>query len=98
MPRIPAAERPRLTLEDYIVFFTTRGGTGLSLHQLNEVPTLSLVADQPVSVVPCACSELFFFLPPFSSSQIIYMHAFARLHHLRKVHTPRPSSTLIASN
>jgi hypothetical protein len=42
MPRIPAAERPRLTLEDYIVFFTTRGGTGLSLHQLNEVPTLSL--------------------------------------------------------
>jgi hypothetical protein len=64
MPRIPAAERPRLTLEDYIVFFTTRGGTGLSLHQLNEVPTLSLVADQPVSVVPCACSELFFSCPP----------------------------------
>ncbi|OEL28676.1 hypothetical protein BAE44_0010304 [Dichanthelium oligosanthes] len=37
MPRIPAAERPRLTLEDYIVFFTSRSGKGLSLHHLNQI-------------------------------------------------------------
>ncbi|WVZ56701.1 hypothetical protein U9M48_007195 [Paspalum notatum var. saurae] len=53
MTRIPAAERPRLTLEDYILFFTTRSGHGLSLHQLND---------------------------------IIYMHAFARIHR-----TPKPA-------
>ncbi|CAL4939079.1 unnamed protein product [Urochloa decumbens] len=35
MPK--AAERPRLTLEDYILFFTTRGGKGLNLHQINEI-------------------------------------------------------------
>ncbi|PUZ41386.1 hypothetical protein GQ55_9G500900 [Panicum hallii var. hallii] len=51
MPRIPATERPRLTLEDYIVFFTTRSGKGLSLHHIN---------------------------------QIIYMHAFAKLHRVPK--------------
>ncbi|CAN6325432.1 unnamed protein product [Urochloa humidicola] len=51
MPRIPAAERPRLTLEDYIVFFTTRGGNGLTIHQINE---------------------------------IIYMHAFTKLHRVSK--------------
>ncbi|RLN43349.1 uncharacterized protein C2845_PM01G12460 [Panicum miliaceum] len=37
MPRIPATERPRLTLEDYIVFFTTRSGKGLSLHHINQI-------------------------------------------------------------
>ncbi|KAJ1297444.1 hypothetical protein BS78_01G376800 [Paspalum vaginatum] len=51
MTWIPAAERPRLTLEDYILFFTTRSGDGLSLHQLND---------------------------------IIYMHAFARIHRTAK--------------
>jgi hypothetical protein len=34
---LPAAERPRLTLEDYIVFFTTRSGGGLNLHHLNHI-------------------------------------------------------------
>ncbi|KAF8683904.1 hypothetical protein HU200_044848 [Digitaria exilis] len=37
MPKIPAAERPRLTLEDYIVFFTTRSGKGLSIDHLNQI-------------------------------------------------------------
>ncbi|CAD6210913.1 unnamed protein product [Miscanthus lutarioriparius] len=37
MPMLPAAERPRLTLEDYIVFFTTRSGGGLNLHHLNDI-------------------------------------------------------------
>ncbi|CAL4922323.1 unnamed protein product [Urochloa decumbens] len=34
---MPKIERPRLTLEDYILFFTTRGGKGLNLHQINEI-------------------------------------------------------------
>lgn len=37
MPMLPAAERPRLTLEDYIVFFTTRSGGGLNVHHLNDI-------------------------------------------------------------
>ena len=37
MPMLPPAERPRLTLEDYIVFFTTRSGAGLNLHHLNDI-------------------------------------------------------------
>ncbi|CAN6320235.1 unnamed protein product [Urochloa humidicola] len=74
MPRIPVAERARLTLEDYIVFFTTRGGKGLNLHQINE---------------------------------IIYMHAFARLHRapkpvmvdaLRSVDLMRPRRSTVPLN
>lgn len=34
---LPAAERPRLTLEDYIVFFTTRSGAGIHLYHLNDI-------------------------------------------------------------
>ncbi|CAN6306872.1 unnamed protein product [Urochloa humidicola] len=74
MPRIPVAERSRLTLEDYILFFTTRGGKGLNLHQINE---------------------------------IIYMHAFARLHRapkpvmvdaLRSVELMRPRRSTVPLN
>uniref|UniRef100_A0ACD5Z725 Uncharacterized protein n=1 Tax=Avena sativa TaxID=4498 RepID=A0ACD5Z725_AVESA len=37
MPRPPAAERPRLTLEDYILFFTTHNGRGLTIDHLNQI-------------------------------------------------------------
>jgi hypothetical protein len=37
MTKPPAAERPRLTLEDYILFFTTHSGKGLTIDLLNQV-------------------------------------------------------------
>jgi hypothetical protein len=39
MPKPPAAERPRLTLEDYILFFATHSGSGLTIDLLNQVRT-----------------------------------------------------------
>jgi hypothetical protein len=39
MTKPPAAERPRLTLEDYILFFTTHSGSGLTIDLLNQVRT-----------------------------------------------------------
>ncbi|XP_062213454.1 uncharacterized protein LOC133914353 [Phragmites australis] len=72
MPRSPAGER--LTLEDYILFFTTRSGQGLSLGHLN---------------------------------QIIYMHAFAKLHRenkttivdaLKSVDLMRPRRSTVSIN
>ncbi|KAL6644951.1 hypothetical protein ACP70R_016559 [Stipagrostis hirtigluma subsp. patula] len=37
MPKPPADERPRLTLEDYVLFFTTRAGQGLTMDHLNQI-------------------------------------------------------------
>uniref|UniRef100_A0ACD5XF71 Uncharacterized protein n=1 Tax=Avena sativa TaxID=4498 RepID=A0ACD5XF71_AVESA len=37
MTKPPAAERPRLTLEDYILFFTTHSGGGLTIDRLNQI-------------------------------------------------------------
>jgi hypothetical protein len=37
MTKPPAAERPRLTLEDYVLFFTTHSGKGLTIDLLNQV-------------------------------------------------------------
>ncbi|XP_051181521.1 uncharacterized protein [Lolium perenne] len=37
MPRAPVAERPRLTLEDYVLFFATHSGNGLTIHLLNQI-------------------------------------------------------------
>ncbi|KAL6901963.1 hypothetical protein ACP4OV_004839 [Aristida adscensionis] len=37
MPKPPVDERPRLTLEDYILFFTTRTGQGLTMDHLNQI-------------------------------------------------------------
>uniref|UniRef100_A0A0E0KCU5 DUF7787 domain-containing protein n=1 Tax=Oryza punctata TaxID=4537 RepID=A0A0E0KCU5_ORYPU len=37
MPKLPADLRPRLTLEDYILFFTTRSGHGLTMDHLNQI-------------------------------------------------------------
>ncbi|KAE8810751.1 hypothetical protein D1007_12471 [Hordeum vulgare] len=31
------ADRPRLTMEDYVLFFTTRSGRGLTVDQLNQI-------------------------------------------------------------
>lgn len=31
------AERPRLTLEDYVLFFATHSGNGLTIHLLNQI-------------------------------------------------------------
>ncbi|CAM0872886.1 unnamed protein product [Alopecurus aequalis] len=37
MTKPPAAQRPRLTLEDYILFFTTHSGNGLTIDLLNQI-------------------------------------------------------------
>uniref|UniRef100_A0ACD5WYT2 Uncharacterized protein n=1 Tax=Avena sativa TaxID=4498 RepID=A0ACD5WYT2_AVESA len=37
MTKPPVAERPRLTLEDYILFFTTHSGGGLTIDLLNQI-------------------------------------------------------------
>ena len=37
MTKLPVAQRPRLTLEDYILFFTTHSGNGLTIDLLNQV-------------------------------------------------------------
>ncbi|KAM3229219.1 hypothetical protein ACQJBY_060238 [Aegilops geniculata] len=37
MTKLPAAGRPRLTLEDYVLFFTTRSGRDLTVDQLNQI-------------------------------------------------------------
>ncbi|XP_047072468.1 uncharacterized protein LOC124681643 [Lolium rigidum] len=37
MPKPPVAERPRLTLEDYVLFFATHSGNGLTIHLLNQI-------------------------------------------------------------
>ncbi|KAB8091489.1 hypothetical protein EE612_016983, partial [Oryza sativa] len=37
MPKLPMDQRPRLTLEDYILFFTTRSGHGLTMDHLNQI-------------------------------------------------------------
>ncbi|TVU47304.1 hypothetical protein EJB05_06899 [Eragrostis curvula] len=74
MPKPLAADRPRLTLEDYVLFFTTRTGQGLTLDQIN---------------------------------QIIYMHAFIKLHRstkptmvdlLRSVNLMRPRRSTVSLN
>ncbi|KAM0886057.1 hypothetical protein ACQ4PT_029936 [Festuca glaucescens] len=37
MTKPPVAERPRLTLEDYILFFATHSGKGLTIDLLNQI-------------------------------------------------------------
>lgn len=37
MTKLPVDMRPRLTLEDYILFFTTRTGHGLTMDHLNQI-------------------------------------------------------------
>uniref|UniRef100_A0A453I882 DUF7787 domain-containing protein n=1 Tax=Aegilops tauschii subsp. strangulata TaxID=200361 RepID=A0A453I882_AEGTS len=49
MTKLPAAGRPRLTLEDYVLFFTTRSGRDLTVDQLNQVGPSSICLSAPMS-------------------------------------------------
>jgi hypothetical protein len=73
------ADRPRLTLEDYVLFFTTRTGQGLTLDHLNQVRRLPPPIPFSAYARANPCSLL------SSSRQIIYMHAFVKLHREKKV-------------
>lgn len=93
MPKLPMDQRPRLTLEDYILFFTTRSGHGLTMDHLNQVHVLPTPSSLPPDSRPAPLS-----LHSSSSSaagrvaQIVFMHGFIKFHRQNKV---PPQSTSI---